>query len=413
MRDFALSPDEKFIFAACGYGGAWVYSIQDDNWFQMSDDPIPSVDFTAVQFIENKNCVRYSTFGSGVIEFNLNTKINSLKAPSNLKADLLFGKHIELNWSDLSDDEEGYYIERASDADFVRIDTVYANQTNYIDKNTEFTKTYYYRVKAFNSSTVSYKSNMVFFELQPEGYLSKNNWTIVAESSEEGEWNYRAPSENAIDGNVGTIWHTEWYANKPAHPHFIVIDLGQQSVLSGFRYLPRQDDNQNGNIAKYEFYVSDDISDWGNAGAKGEFISGSAWKKVLFEQAETGRYVKLVALSEINGKDYTSVAEIDVLYHIQAPEAPTNLTATLEDNNNVLLEWYASNNYETGYIVEHLKNGEYVIVASVNSSTTSHKLYSSTQQPCQNPDCLPSNCLPSNCCQIGWFLLSLDIWSYN
>ena len=53
-------------------------------------------------------------------------------------------------------------------------------------------------------------------------------------------------------------------------------------------------------FAGYEVFVSDDGVSWGSAVAAGTFAGDTTRKDVLFT-ATTGRYVKLVALSEING----------------------------------------------------------------------------------------------------------------
>jgi hypothetical protein len=118
---------------------------------------------------------------------------------------------------------------------------------------------------------------------------------------------------NAFDGDSATIWHTEWSSSNPPHPHTIAIDLGASYDIDGFRYLPRQDvDWPNGSIAQYEFYVSTDGVNWGSAAASGTFAATQAEKEVTFT-ARTGRYIKLVALSEVNGNPWASAAEINVL----------------------------------------------------------------------------------------------------
>ena len=116
---------------------------------------------------------------------------------------------------------------------------------------------------------------------------------------------------NAFDGNNGTIWHTKWLNGSPAAPHEIQIDLGKSYTLNGLRYLPRQDGSSNGTIARYEFYVSADGVNWGTAVATGTFANSSALKSVSFA-AKAGRYVRLRALSEVNGNPWTSAAEINV-----------------------------------------------------------------------------------------------------
>lgn len=65
---------------------------------------------------------------------------------------------------------------------------------------------------------------------------------------------------NVIDNQPTTFWHSEWQANKPNHPHQIVLDLGGQHTLSGFRYLPRPGGpGQGGRIKGYRVFVSKDL----------------------------------------------------------------------------------------------------------------------------------------------------------
>ena len=119
------------------------------------------------------------------------------------------------------------------------------------------------------------------------------------------------PATNAFDDSTSTFWHTEFQDAQPKPPHEIVIDLGASYALTSMRYTPRQDGNQNGMVKDYEFYVSDGASDWGTAVKTGTFGASTTPTTVTFT-AKTGRYIRFRALSEINGKAYTSVAEIDV-----------------------------------------------------------------------------------------------------
>ena len=136
----------------------------------------------------------------------------------------------------------------------------------------------------------------------------RSDWTVTA-SSEQANAGEAATS--AIDGNPYTIWHTRWQSDIPPHPHYFQVDMKEPIEIEGFTYLPRQDGLENGNIKDYEFYVSTDGSQWTRV-ALGEFSRGSELKKVVFI-AVTARYIKLVSLSEINGRDFTSAAEINML----------------------------------------------------------------------------------------------------
>lgn len=118
--------------------------------------------------------------------------------------------------------------------------------------------------------------------------------------------------ENAVDGNTETFWHTQWQDANPPCPHEIVIELVPPSTIKGFTYLPRQDDGVNGTIKGYEFYVSNDGADFGQPVAKGEWENNKDKKTVAFD-AKPCRFIKLKAISEINGEAWASAAEIGVV----------------------------------------------------------------------------------------------------
>ncbi|MEM7111379.1 MAG: PKD domain-containing protein [Chloroflexota bacterium] len=114
--------------------------------------------------------------------------------------------------------------------------------------------------------------------------IDRTTWSITADSEELNGENGRAT--NAIDGNIGTIWHTQWQAANPPHPHEIVVDMGVAYNISGFRYLPRQTGQINGTIADYRFFVSSDGINWGNPVAQGTFANNRDEKTVLFDLNE-------------------------------------------------------------------------------------------------------------------------------
>jgi hypothetical protein len=142
-------------------------------------------------------------------------------------------------------------------------------------------------------------------------FVSQAAWSLVYVDSEEtaGE---DGSAVNAFDESVSTFWHTEWQDAKPPPPHEIQIDLGARYSLTGMQYTPRQDTDTYGMIGEYEFYVSDSTTDWGAPAKSGTFGTSKSPTLVDFP-AQSGRYIRLVALSEINDAAYTSVAELDVV----------------------------------------------------------------------------------------------------
>jgi len=87
--------------------------------------------------------------------------------------------------------------------------------------------------------------------------ISHNGWTIAYVDSEERTAE-DGSAENAIDGQTANYWHTEWKNASPDQPHFLVLNLGQSQMVSGFRYVPRQG-GSSGRIKDYRIYVGDDL----------------------------------------------------------------------------------------------------------------------------------------------------------
>ena len=116
---------------------------------------------------------------------------------------------------------------------------------------------------------------------------------------------------NAVDGNPATLWHSRYSAPVAGMPHDISVDLGTVYPVTEVFYQPRTDASPNGRIARYEVYVSTDGTTWGEPVAQGTFANSAVLQSARFP-ATFGRYVQLRALSEVNGTQLTSVAELQV-----------------------------------------------------------------------------------------------------
>ncbi len=138
-------------------------------------------------------------------------------------------------------------------------------------------------------------------------------------------------AENAVDGDPATHWHTQWSDQSPECPHEIVISMDKAREIHGLSYLPRQDGGENGMIKEYEIYVSADGNDFGKPVAKGTFEKSKDKKIATFDVVNC-QFIKLKALSEVNGHAWTSAAEIGVVLKGQTVEAPTTaVTAEAAD----------------------------------------------------------------------------------
>ena len=130
---------------------------------------------------------------------------------------------------------------------------------------------------------------------------------IRVDSEASGYEGYRA-----MDGKPQTMWHTDFQFQETRHPHEIVVDLEAAYELSGFQYLPRQGGG-NGTIGRYECYVSNSNKQFGKPVVAGTFAQRSSENVVRFPAKVKGRYVRLLALSEVSGRPWTSIAELRLL----------------------------------------------------------------------------------------------------
>lgn len=80
--------------------------------------------------------------------------------PTDLTATAISSTQISLSWTDNSDNEEGFKIERAGQSmNWREIDSVGADTESYIDEDLTPSVTYFYRIRAYNSEGYSDYSN--------------------------------------------------------------------------------------------------------------------------------------------------------------------------------------------------------------------------------------------------------------
>jgi alpha-L-fucosidase len=156
------------------------------------------------------------------------------------------------------------------------------------------------QVRAIAYEPASGKNSPVCHE---EFDLPRTDWKIL------GITDRRAHA--ILDGNPSTAWHQPRNNRLPTD---LVIDLGKEQNLCGFRYFPDQTLWGPGIITEYEFYVSNDNVEW-KLVDQGEFSNiknNPLWQTQKFEPVKA-RYIKLRALSNTEGNNNLGYAEVDVI----------------------------------------------------------------------------------------------------
>ncbi|WP_294477180.1 glycoside hydrolase family 2 TIM barrel-domain containing protein [uncultured Bacteroides sp.] len=158
-------------------------------------------------------------------------------------------------------------------------------------------------IKAWYKDNDKVKATMKFEKIE-----AIQTQVVYASSQESGD----GDASNLTDGDPNTIWHTMYSVTVAKYPHWVDLDAGEVKEIKGFTYLPRQNGG-NGNIKDYSIQVSMDGKEWGEPVKKGTFAKNSKEKRVLFEKPVKARYIRFTALSEQNGQDFASGAEITIL----------------------------------------------------------------------------------------------------
>ncbi|HZK94984.1 MAG TPA: discoidin domain-containing protein, partial [Prolixibacteraceae bacterium] len=132
--------------------------------------------------------------------------------------------------------------------------------------------------------------------------ISKKDWKIVGINDEK--------ASAILDGDASSLWHQR----DKKMPVDLIIDLGSEQNLHGFKYLPDQNKWSSGIITTYKFSVSDDNTNW-KLVDQGEFSNiknNPVWQSKNFSPVNA-RYIKLQALKNTSGDDVAGYAEIDAI----------------------------------------------------------------------------------------------------
>lgn len=116
------------------------------------------------------------------------------------------------------------------------------------------------------------------------------------------------PPENAVDGDINTIWHSEYSPPNPL-PQSITLNLRETKEVGTVGYQPRFDANLNGTITEYNVYVSADGQAFSKV-ASGTWAADARRKTATFDKVQA-RYVRLEAV-KASGGSFCSAAEVTV-----------------------------------------------------------------------------------------------------
>ena len=296
---------------------AWDYSLDGGTtWKEETEKHSVKLTEKEIASITSKNDIKVHIIGADYSDDNVYTiDIQDSKGlPTGLYVnDLenqLIGNTTGLEWKYTEEDTWASYTEEQPDLSGDKTLIVRAAATGIYQADT---KTTTYQFTKDGTDAV-------------QKYISIKHLSIEKASSEQS--NKGDYAQNAIDGNINTLWHTVYDGSDQEKS--ITIKLDEPVYLSAFEYVPRQI-GVNGRTRDGILYVSSNGEDWTEAASITEWANNTQWKKITLQESVKIQYVKFVTTKNWGNGNYASAAMIN-LYEDETKkeqEKPTT-TATTE-----------------------------------------------------------------------------------
>jgi len=255
--------------------------------------------------------------------------------PSSLSAAAQSSTSIRVSWTDNSDDETGFKIDRRQSGTdpWVRIAEPGANATTRTDTGLTAGTTYYYKVKAFNAAGNSGYSNTAEATTQDNAPAIAVSTTSIEVSCAQGS---DAASETF------QVW------------------------------------NAGGSTLAYQ--MTDNTSKLSVSPASGS-SSDSADKQthtVIFTTADlaVGVYDRIITVADDGSGAANGPVTIDVRINVieTAPATPSGLVASAQSTTAIRLSWTDNSDNETGFKIDRRQSGTsgWTRIAEPGADTTAH-----------------------------------------
>jgi len=337
--------------------------------------------------------------------------------PSGLTATAVSQTQINLSWTDNANNETGYKVERSPDGTTGWTEiagSLPAGTTSYSNTGLTAATTYYYRVRAYNAGGNSGYSNVANATTLPNPPADPSGLTATAVSSSQINlsWTDNANNETGYkverspDGTTGwteiagslaanstsysdngltsnTTYHyrvrasntggNSGYSNVANATTFIVINAPSgltATAVSTSQINLSWTDNAN-NETSYKVERSPDGTTGWTEIAGSLAADATSYSDNGLAEGTTYHY-RVRASVGTSHSAYSNVANATTL--VNAPNAPTTLTATAISASQINLSWADNSTTETAYKVERSADGTNFIeiVGNLPANTTSY-----------------------------------------
>ncbi len=339
-------------------------------------------------------------------------------APTSLTATASACDQIDLTWTDNSDDEDGFKIERSENGvDFNQIDTVGENVTTYSDTGLAEATQYWYRVRAYNAGGDSAYSDIDDATTPPcpappnaPSNLTANavacdqiDLAWIDNSNDEDGFSIERSIDNVNFAEIGTVapnvtsysdttvegnttyyyrvraWNENGYSDYsdtasdttpecPVPPD-APSDLAANAVACDQIDLTWTDNSNNEDGFRIE--RSTDNINFSVIDSVGPNVTTYSDTTV---SENTTYYYRVIAWNEYGDSAYSNTASDTTPSCGEPPAAPTDLSAKARGKSKVGLKWNDNSNNEDEFIIERRvgTSSTWVYLATVGPNTTSY-----------------------------------------
>ncbi|MBC7194793.1 MAG: fibronectin type III domain-containing protein, partial [Caldisericia bacterium] len=333
-------------------------------------------------------------------------------APTNLTLNVISSSQINLSWSDNSDNEDGFKVERKVEGgSYSLIATLGANITSYNDTSLSPNTKYYYKIIAFNSFGQS-SSNEASATTFPLGTppTAPSNLTANALSCNQVQLNWVDNSDNENGfrierkesggsysvlvtlGSDVTSYLDETVNENKNYTYKVIAfnDYGEnssieKSVLTPFCGTKPSTPTDltltvlSPNQIRVSFTDNSDNEDGfkverkelGGVYSEIKTLSANITEFIDNVNPNTTYYYRVRAFNTHGYSDFSDEANATTPQVGVPPNSPTNLIASASSCNEVLLIWIDNSNNEDGFKIERKEEGgSYILITTLTSNTT-------------------------------------------
>lgn len=337
-------------------------------------------------------------------------------APARLAVNAVSSNQINLQWADLSDNETGFQVERATGgptAVFSKIADLGANATTYSDQSVQPSTQYCYRVRAINTVGNSSYTDVQCTTTPAPAPGVPTNLVATAKSTTQIDLTFKAP--NATQGDyyevqrstAGGSYQFAKNVQVDASGNGLFNDSGLQPNTR-YCYKVRRYSSPGSDLSGEACSTTPDAPpasparltitattynqislQWADLSSNESGFQierspdGAAWNKIAdvgantttyndqSVQAQTHYYYRVRAVNAAGASDYSNV--VDATTPAGPPAAPQNLVATAASTTQINLTWNAVAN-ATNILIERSPNGtdSWNQVGSVLGTATSY-----------------------------------------